>query len=179
MKGEDMTADRPYGAPGGDPGQHPPTRPPQPERPPGKDAHKHLIAGPILMILGVALCAVGVMLPWNPQALAKGEAWNGVEQAMVNIEEGRIYGWLMVVAFGVAAVAGLLALIAAALAMTRRAAAVPAVTATVLGLVATLGVLSGYVAMEALDESTVGMWLYGASFLPVLIGAVGVAGRRF
>lgn len=142
--------------------------------------------GPILLLLAVAACAIGVFLPWQPSSdgfFGHADDWNGFDQMMVNIDNGRVYGALMMVSFIVAGVSALCLVVAAfgALATggTQRWPGVIAIIFAILGLIATAGMLVGYVSLGATDFIGIGTWIYGLSGVVMLLGAIGVASRAY
>lgn len=152
---------------------------------------KNLFISPPFLLISALLAVVSPFLRFNPghgtpdNDLSDGVSFysppmNGWTQALVNIENDRIYGWLMVIAFALAALAAFVLCVTAILAVAGVGAArwivVPAV---LLGLLPTAGLFIGYLLLGALSESTWGMWVYGASFLPSLFGALGITTRLF
>lgn len=146
------------------------------------------------MILGAVAAVVSLFLPWNHDMVMvdvpgggftyeKGEAWNAFDQISVNQDAGRTYGTLMLIAVIVALAACVVVLIAALGALLARprgrGLGVLGLVAAILGLVGTLGILLGYVALGATQEGDIGMWIYGLSFIPVLIGAIGVLSKKY
>lgn len=139
-----------------------------------------LVVGPLLLLLGPAISIASTFLPFYPGNWYT-PVLNGWQQIGVNIDNDRFYGWLMLVAFGVVGLEGILAVGAAVLGFARKldGARVVALIAVGLGLLATAGVFAGYAVLGALDESTWGMWAYAASWLPAVVGAIGIASRKF
>lgn len=180
------------------PGPRPMPAPPSPRpgpaqnRPPAPKPRVRPV-GPLLLVLSAIGAIVAIFLPWNHgQKLVsvpgggmrfdKAEMWNGLQQAVVNIENDRIYGWLMIIAYLVTALACLVCVIAAIVALASpggRVAGPLAWAGVALGLLGTLGVFGGYAVLGALHEGEWGMWVYGFSFLPGLLGAIGVSSRKF
>lgn len=72
----------------------------------------------------------------------------------------------------------LLALAVAAVVTATRLPGALLVIPAVLGLVATVGTLIGYFALGFSEEMHVGARLFGLSFVPVLVGAVGVVSSK-
>ena len=150
--------------------------------------------GPLLMVLGAIIAIVAMFLTWNHDheyiygpdgglTAVKGEAWNGWDQIGINLDAGRIYGTLMLIAFILTILASLLVLIAAIVTLAARPAGkgmgALALSGAVIGLLGTLGVMLGYLALGATDETTFAMWLYGFSFIPVLVGAIGALSKKY
>ena len=150
--------------------------------------------GPLLMILGVLACVISLFLTWNVDqefvdspdggiTVVDGESWNAFDQISVNQDAGRFYGTLMLVAIIIALLCCVGALISALVTLVARpagkGAGAIALTAGILGLVATLGVIIGYMVLGASHEIHIGGWLYGFSFIPVLIGAIGVLSKKY
>lgn len=152
---------------------------------------KHLFISPPFLLISAFLAVVSPFLRFNPgygtpdNDLSDGISFysppmNGWTQALVNIENDRIYGWLMAISFALAALAAFVLLMTAILAVAgvgaTRWIVLPAV---LLGLLPTAGLFIGYLLLGALSESTWGMWVYAASFLPSLPGALGITTRLF
>lgn len=150
--------------------------------------------GALLMIFGAVVAVLATFLTWNHDhdlvdapdgglTPVPTDVWNGWDQIEVNIRQGRVYGTLMLVAFIIAILAAVMVIAAAIIALTARSvgigAGVLALAGALIGLVGTLGVMLGYLALGATDETTFVMWLYGFSFVPVLIGAIGVVTRKY
>ncbi len=146
------------------------------------------------MLLGTIACVVGVFLPWNYELVpvdtpgggygfADGDPWNGLDQMTINMDNGRFYGALMLVAFVVALVACVGSLVAAIGTLTARdpgrGLGVLALISAILGILATLGTIVGYLALGATHEMALGVWVFGLSFIPVLIGSIGVLARKY
>ncbi|KAB1652096.1 hypothetical protein F8O01_17245 [Pseudoclavibacter chungangensis] len=97
----------------------------------------------------------------------------------MNIAAGRSYGITMTIAFALAFIGGILCLAAAGVGLARGRLAWAAITGGVLILLGTLGTFLGYVALDALDESYVGGWVFCFSWIPTLAGVAGHVGRRY
>lgn len=150
--------------------------------------------GPLLMILGAIAAIIALFLPWNYDLVQvdapeggftyeNGEAWNAFDQIGVNQDAGRSYGTLMLIAIILAlacCVAVFISALGTLLARPRgKGLGVLGIIAAVLGLIGTLGVLLGYVVLGATHEGAIGMWIYGLSFIPVLIGAIGLLSKKY
>lgn len=176
----------------------PPTRPPIP-------VHTHAVGGPaapvgprgrpvvgaVLMILGVALCAISVLLPWNygreytvtdAGVIAhEDQAWNAFDIVALTLNEHGPEGVLLPIALILALLSAVatIALAAAALAGSARLPGALVLTPATVGMAATLGTLIGYFALGFSHQMDVGVWLFGLSFVPVLIGAIGVVSKKY
>lgn len=146
--------------------------------------------GPILMILGVVAAIVSLFLPWNHHmelahgdgglTVEKKEAMNAFDQILVNMDAGRSYGLLMLIAVLLAIACCVVVVVASVMALSRPGSGgTLALVGAIVGLIATAGVFLGYVGLGAVHEAEFGMWIYAASFVPVLIGAIGVASKKF
>lgn len=170
-----------------------PPAPGYPHQPGPQLAGKRLIVGPLLMIIGAIVTVVSMFLPWNYDiewttgqggvSMSRGEAINVFTQIVWNVEAGRPYGYLQLAAVVLAFVAVAIVVIVAIMAMTsprpsKKLGGV-AIAAGILGMVATLGVFSGYAVLGALGEAAYGMYIYAVAFIPAMIGAVGVKSWKF
>lgn len=146
--------------------------------------------GPILMILGVVAAIVSLFLPWNHHmefvhgegglSVEKKEAMNAFDQILVNMDAGRSHGLLMLIAVLLAIACCVVVVVASVMALSRPGSGgTLALVGAIVGLIATAGVFLGYLGLGAAHEAEFGMWIYAASFVPVLIGGIGVASKKF
>lgn len=159
---------------------------------PGKAPVKPL--GPILMILGAIAAVVATFLTWYTDTewveapgggitAAEGKGRNAFEQAdLVSGNDGGL-GALFWIALIVALAACLAVLIAAIGTLLARPVGkglgVLGLVAAILGLIATVGLLIGFFAIAGGHHLEMAVWLFGLSFVPVLIGAIGVLSKKY
>lgn len=150
------------------------------------------LVGSLLMVSGALLSVVSTFLTWNHDQtygqaddgygiqLVEGEAWNGWQQAAVNVSSGRIYGLLMYLSLGLACTAAVIVLLASiAIFVTKCHLGPPqALTGAIIGFVATIALVGGYVVLGAAGAMEFGVWLFGSSFIGPLVGAILVLRAR-
>lgn len=140
--------------------------------------------GALLMLFGAVVCVISTLLVWNYDldivdapgggiTFAEGEAWNGWQQAMVNVEAGRGTGPMMLTSLVLAVLAAVVVIAIAALALLGRKAQASSVglIAAWTGFAASGLMVFGYLGLGATESMQIGVWLYGISFLPALVGA--------
>lgn len=106
--------------------------------------------------------------------------FNGWEQMIVNIEEGRVYGWLMLVSL-IAVIAGVTLVLTGFIGNFTTRAPWPQrlmLGGAIAGLAGGLGLVIGYAVLDAGYAMSWATWLYGLAWIVVLIAAIIFANAR-
>lgn len=142
--------------------------------------------GPILILAGVAAAVLGVFLSWRPLSDGIRDLfgyWSGFDVMTALMQMGQPMGVVLVISFIAMGVVVVFLLIGFMFAL---AGGPPLRWATGLtlwcaigGFVASVGVLVGFASFGALSGMGLGGVVYSLSGVAMLVGAVGVATRRF
>lgn len=121
-------------------------------------------------------------MPWNEninmfsldgEGPVSANAW---DQMIVNIDNGRFYGILMLISLLLTVLASLLVLCFTVVYLFTRSKSVGniVIIVAVLGLAASGGMISGYAILGAMSEGTIYMVVFGLSFIPVVAASIGM-----
>lgn len=137
------------------------------------------------MLLGVVVAFVSLTMTWNPGHTFGGNEFAAFAHANALIRDPAwtTTGVLLMIGLIIVVVAAVVSVVVALVhTLTRSTSSALGwvlLGFAILGFLASLATLVVYLAMEDLDDVRPAIWFYGLSFIPVVVGGVGILSRKY